>query len=228
MKPSASLRAASLIQSRFSYLHIPKLLLAIEGQASPSLAMGFVMETMPVDSSQASVCDFCKPCEKCLQDEELNSICSQFPGMSLGGCIMVLQQCHLFNEGEDGAECVQKKFNEIMRVSQYFGSMAAPRWFLGMGWVFGRRIVDYIWRNVENLKKRGAADVQLGFWLAPLEDVHWVDMKGGYFHDYPMPGSTFSAGCTERSTLVHRMDAERWKGFDPETCELRCPASAAG
>ncbi|CAK0865513.1 unnamed protein product [Prorocentrum cordatum] len=162
MKPSASLRAASLIQSRFSYLHIPKLLLAIEGQASPSLAMGFVMETMPVDSSQASVCDFCKPCEKCLQDEELNSICSQFPGMSLGGCIMVLQQCHLFNEGEDGAECVQKKFNEIMRVSQYFGSMAAPRWFLGMGWVFGRRIVDYIWRNVENLKKRGAADVQLG------------------------------------------------------------------
>lgn len=24
---------------------------------------------------------------------------------------------------------------------------------------------------------QGAADVQLGFWLAPLEGIHWVDMK---------------------------------------------------
>merc|ERR1711977_340514 len=96
-----------------------------------------------------------------------------------------------------------------------------------MGWVFGRRIVDYISHNVENLKKRGAADVQLGFWLAPLEDLHWVDMKGGFFHDYPMPGSTFSSGCTENTILVHRMNVERWRDFEPETCELHCPVSGA-
>lgn len=24
--------------------------------------------------------------------------------------------------------------------------------------------------------------------LAPLEGIHWVDMKEGHFHDYPMPG----------------------------------------
>ena len=43
--------------------------------------------------------------------------------------------------------------------------------------MFGHRIVKYLAQNVDNLKKRGAADVQLGFWLAPLEDIDWVDMK---------------------------------------------------
>ncbi|CAJ1344328.1 unnamed protein product, partial [Effrenium voratum] len=122
--------------------------------------------------------------------------------------------------------CVEKAQRDTFRVSHYFGSRGAPRWFLGMGWVFGRRIVDFLARNVGDLKKNGAADVQLGFWLAPLEGIEWVDMKDGQFHDYPMPGSTFSNGCTERSILVHRMNEERWKDFDPGTCELRCPLRA--
>eukprot|EP00913_Durusdinium_trenchii_P009880 g9273.t1 len=55
-----------------------------------------------------------------------------------------------------------------MQVVHYFG-MFAPKWFLGMGWVFGRRIVQFLAKNAADLKKHGAADVQLGFWLAPLE-----------------------------------------------------------
>jgi len=83
-------------------------------------------------------------------------------------------------------------------------------------------------RNLGTIKKRGAADVQLGFWLAPLEDINWVDMKDGMFHDYPMPGSTFSLGCSEKTVLVHRMNAERWQNFDEAMCELHCPRTGAG
>lgn len=209
-----------------SYLHIPKLLNMLEMHTSQSLAMGFVMETV-LDSTRSCVCDMCPSCERCLKDDQLNSFCAQFPEMSLGGCLTCIQQCDLFNDGEDLALCVQQKQLDIVKVAQYFGTQSAPRWFLGMGWVFGRRIVNFLAHNVDHLKKRGAADVQLGFWLAPLEDIHWVDMKDGFFHDYPMPGSTFSRGCTERSILVHRMNEDRWKHFDTRTCELHCPLTAA-
>jgi len=30
--------------------------------------------------------------------------------------------------------------------------------------------------------------------LAPLEGIHWVDMKEGQFHDYPMPGGAMDMG----------------------------------
>merc|ERR1712216_624787 len=115
---------------------------------------GFVMETT-LDSSQTSIYDVCRPVEHCLQDEALNSLCAQFPDMSLGGCLTVLQQCNMFNEGEDMGSCARTKLNEILRVADYFGSQSAPRWFLVMGWVFGRRIVDYLALNVDNLKKKG-------------------------------------------------------------------------
>lgn len=207
-----------------SYLHIPRLLQQLEQHNSESLAMGFAMET-PLDMSKTSVCDVCNPCEPCLKDQGLREFCEQFPDMALGGCLVNIQQCQLFNDDEDMMDCVRQKNSETIRVASYFGSASAPRWFLGMGWVFGRRIVQYLARNVDNLKKRGAADVQLGFWLAPLEDIDWVDMKDGFFHDYPMQ-STFSHACTEKSILVHRMNETRWQGFKPDSCELHCPASA--
>eukprot|EP00929_Paragymnodinium_shiwhaense_P107741 TRINITY_DN74103_c0_g1_i1.p1 TRINITY_DN74103_c0_g1~~TRINITY_DN74103_c0_g1_i1.p1 ORF type:complete len:383 (+),score=71.98 TRINITY_DN74103_c0_g1_i1:189-1337(+) len=210
-----------------SYLHIPRLVEELKQHGSRSLAMGFLMETT-LDSTKTPICEMCQPCERCLRDKALTDFCGQLPHMSLGGCLTMIQQCSLFNDGDDLGECTVTKYLDVVRVAAYFGSQAAPRWFLGMGWVFGRRIVDFLARNVERIKKRGAADVQLGSWLAPLEDVKWVDVKDGRFHDYPMPGSTFSAACTEQTVLVHRMNAERWKKFNPETCELHCPMSKTG
>ncbi|CAK8990679.1 unnamed protein product [Durusdinium trenchii] len=208
-----------------SYLHLPRLLTALQAHGSPSLAMGYVMETQ-LDTLETHICTVCPlNCEACQNDPFLNEFCSHFPLMSLGGCAFLIHQCKLF--GQDDAEgnlqaCVQKAQRNTMQVVHYFG-MFAPKWFLGMGWVFGRRIVQFLAKNAADLKKHGAADVQLGFWLAPLEGVHWVDMKEGQFHDYPMRGSTFANGCTEKTILVHRMNEERWKDFDAETCELHCP-----
>lgn len=208
-----------------SYLNLPRLLQHVEAAGSPSLVMGFVMETL-LDVTQTAICDLCDPCVNCLQDQGLAELCSLFPRMTLGGCMQLLNQCRLFNDGDDVYECISEKQRETERVAGYFGARETPRWLLGMGWVFGSRIVRFLARNVDDLKKQGAADVQLGFWLAAIEGLQWVDMKGGYFHDYPMPGSTFSAGCTDLSVLVHRMNTQRWADFDSSTCLLRCPASA--
>lgn len=211
-----------------SYLHIPRLLAALEEHKTPSSAMGYVMETQ-LDTLDTHICMVCPTnCERCRDDPFLQEFCGQFPMMSLGGCAFLVHQCKLF--GQDEVEgnlqaCVEKAQRNTLQVSSYFGAYA-PRWFLGMGWVFGRRIVDFLARNVADLKKHGAADVQLGFWLAPLEGIHWVDMKEGQFHDYPMPGSTFSKGCTDKTILVHRMNEDRWKDFDAKTCELHCPLTA--
>merc|ERR1712054_721674 len=100
-------------------------------------------------------------------------------------------------------------------------------WMLGMGWVFGRNIYEYVGRNADVLKKRGAADVILGYWLAGIEDIVWEEMgppAGALFHDYPMHGNTFAAGCRPESILVHRMNPDRWAKYEsPDTCELNCP-----
>eukprot|EP00933_Yihiella_yeosuensis_P061955 TRINITY_DN64845_c0_g1_i1.p1 TRINITY_DN64845_c0_g1~~TRINITY_DN64845_c0_g1_i1.p1 ORF type:complete len:367 (+),score=44.67 TRINITY_DN64845_c0_g1_i1:116-1216(+) len=206
-----------------SYIHVPRLLTKLEQHPSESLAMGYVMQTQ-LDTTQADVCDVCNLCDWCKQDEQLNRFCEKFPLMSLGGCISLLHMCQLNHRGQNEAECVQTAQDETFKVSRYFGSSSAMRWMLGMGWILGRRIVKFIARNAEDLKKHGIPDVQLGFWLAPLEGIEWVDLSGGQFHDYPEPGSSFSAGCTDRSILVHRMTAERWQDFDEQTCELGCPS----
>eukprot|EP00927_Polykrikos_kofoidii_P055597 TRINITY_DN49814_c0_g1_i1.p1 TRINITY_DN49814_c0_g1~~TRINITY_DN49814_c0_g1_i1.p1 ORF type:complete len:373 (+),score=31.06 TRINITY_DN49814_c0_g1_i1:67-1185(+) len=209
-----------------SYLHIPRLLRFLELHNSESLAMGFLMETA-LDYSRTSACELCKKCDHCLQDQGLREFCRTFADLTLGGCLAAIANCRIFSANDDYALCVENTRERTLEVASYFDTSSAPRWMLGMGWVFGRRIVQYLARNAGLFKKRGAADVQLGLWLAPLEGVHWVDTKGGFFHDYPMPGSTFSTGCSEKTVLVHRMNEERWRDFVPSTCELRCPASAS-
>ena len=101
-------------------------------------------------------------------------------------------------------------------------------WLLGMGWVFGRNIFHFVGRNADVLKKRGAADVILGYWLVGIEDILWQEMgpPGGHlFHDYPTKHNTFAGGCHERSILIHRMTPTRWgRHFRPDTCQMTCPA----
>merc|ERR1719238_2321896 len=109
--------------------------------------------------------------------------------------MMALQNCRIFNEEMDVLSCINEKVAGLQRLVDYFGSRAALRWFLGMGWVFGRRVVQYIARNARRLKVRGAADVALGFWLAPLEGVDFVDMRPSQFHDHPSSKSTFASEC---------------------------------
>jgi len=213
-----------------SFLHLPRLLQELsKRKALDSLAMGFVMETN-LDWSDTHICELCNPCEPCRSQKGLADFCRGFPQMSFGGCVMAVQNCQIFNDAEeDLGQCVEGKHEGILRLAKYFGSKAAPRWFLGMGWVFGSRIVQYLGRNAARLKVRGAADVSLGFWLAPLEGVTFGPMNSGEFHDHPGTRSTFASPCTERSILVHRMNPARWEAdFNPERCELTCEETPGG
>uniref|UniRef100_A0A7S1Q9S7 Hexosyltransferase n=1 Tax=Alexandrium catenella TaxID=2925 RepID=A0A7S1Q9S7_ALECA len=211
-----------------SFLHLPRLLGHLERHTSASLAMGYVMETN-LDWSGTHICELCDPCEPCRSQAGLQDFCKAFPEMAFGGCVMAVQNCQIFNDGDDLEQCVREKRAGIQRLAQYFGSNAAPRWFLGMGWVFGRRIVSFLGRNAGRLKVRGAADVSLGFWLAPMEGVSFVPMNSGEFHDHPGTRSTFAAQCTEHSVLVHRMSPARWAAdFDAERCELTCNEPPGG
>lgn len=206
-----------------SFLRLPRLLEHLEEQGSERMAMGFLMQTN-LDWSDTHICELCDPCSKCKNQRELVEWCSElFPDMAMGGCSMAITNCQIFNDGQDLAECVAEKRDGIRRLADYFGSRVAPQWMLGMGWVFGRRICQHIARNADWLKVRGAADVTLGFWLAPLEGVQFVNMNEGAFHDHPDTRSTFSRVCTEQSVLVHRLTPSHWAAdFDPERCELSC------
>lgn len=134
-----------------SFLHVPRLLGHLESRGSERLAMGFTMETN-LDWSDTHICELCDPCKPCQLGSELQEFCAHFPDMAYGGCMMAVQNCKIFNDGEDIADCVLGKLAGIRRVAEYFGSKSAPRWLLGMGWVFGKRIVQYIGRNAKELK----------------------------------------------------------------------------
>lgn len=206
-----------------SFLQVPRFLQHLEAYGSERMAMGYTMQTN-LDWSDTHICELCSPCQTCKDQWELLEFCGElFPDMAFGGCTMAIQNCRIFDEGKDLIVCVAEKRDGIRRLAEYFGSRVAPQWMLGMGWAFGRRISRYIARNAKWLKVRGAADVALGFWLAPLEGVHFVSMNDGAFHDHPDTRSTFARACTKQTVLVHRMRPEHWNtDFDQERCELRC------
>jgi hypothetical protein len=119
------------------------------------------------------------------------------------------------------------------RMKAYTGNSLTPLWALGMGFVLGKEIVSYIAESRtdqihDNLddhmfKTHLSADMQIGFWLAPLKDVFYVHAHG--FHDYPRKFSLFAKGCSEESVLVHRINHEIWLNeFDAKNCLIDCPA----
>lgn len=226
---------------------VDRLLQVIEPIHDPLLAMGYIMNT-DLEHSQEDICDMCGPtmCSTCMADSSINDFCDymrQFvPDIKLGGCLHYLNMCKIFGITDDDeahaseeldlsplGNCALRVYYEESRLVDYFGNRQPPPWMLGMGWVWGRKIVDFVARNVDYLKLNGAADVTTGYWMAPLEDVKFVNMRDdGFFHDYPEYGSQFSARCSNSSLLIHRMNFERWAGFDHTTCKLQCISVVAG
>eukprot|EP00400_MALV-I_sp_L67-5_P000993 gene993-531_t len=218
---------------------VSRLLELIEQVQHPLLAMGFIMNT-DLEHSQEDICELCGPamCRRCMDDPDINEFCDYMrmfhPDLKLGGCLHYLNICKIFGvadddnpkEGEDTfplGNCALRVYKEENDLVQYFGNRQPPPWMLGMGWVWGRKIIDFVARNVDYLKLNGAADITTGYWMAPLEGVAFFNIRDdGYFHDYPEYGSQFSRRCTNNSILIHRMNQERWQHLNTDTCELHC------
>ncbi|KAF4716280.1 hypothetical protein FOZ63_034157, partial [Perkinsus olseni] len=187
-----------------SFLSIPRLiphLLQLTEKEATMLVMGYLMSTpLDVTVSGIDICDICKPCSKCLDDQSLRDVCAQF-NLALGPCLHYISTCQIYG-AEVIEQCVAEALSESQRIVDYFGSRWTPTWPLGMGWVLGSEVTRFIARNAGVLKSRGAADVQIGYWLAGLEDVHWVDMSDGRFHDFPRRHSMFTRGCSNEQTRV--------------------------
>ncbi|KAF4656956.1 hypothetical protein FOL47_008662 [Perkinsus chesapeaki] len=213
-----------------SFLSLPRLiphLLELSMAQGRMLVMGYLMSTpLDVSVSGLDICDMCKPCQKCLDDESFRDFCRQF-NLSLGACLHYMSTCQIYGS-DDLAQCVSESLFESQRIVEYFGSRWTPTWPLGMGWVLGSAVADFISRNADMLKSRGAADVQIGYWLAGLEGIHWLDMSDGRFHDFPRRHSMFTRGCSDNTVLVHRMRPENWQAYDDLTCALNCPSHVGG
>mmetsp|Transcript_75049 Transcript_75049/g.172004 ORF Transcript_75049/g.172004 Transcript_75049/m.172004 type:complete len:344 (+) Transcript_75049:56-1087(+) len=219
-----------------AFLSLPRLAMLLLGvmthhsEGLDSAVVGFTMQTaLDWSAMDMDVCDMCGDnCIQCVSDLDLRAWCKKVaPGMGLAGCLLAMKNCKIMGgeEGMSTAECVEYTVKKNNEVSEYFGSKWAPTWVLGMGWGFGRRVIRHVAQNAGQLKLRGAADVILGFWLAGLEDLDWVDvgtLGGRRFHDHPGGTSMFAAECTDASILIHRLNEARWRGFDNQTCKMTC------
>ena len=190
-------------------LMIPRLDPLINQHSHPLLFMGYLMQT-PIDPDAT--------------DLEIGNHKYECPeGVGNIKCFQIGQACD--REAKlvgNSSTCFETRLERSLKISRFFGNSFSPPWALGMGSVMGKSIVDFLVTNADDLKARASADVQTGFWLAPLSGVRYVQAFG--FHDYPRRHSMFAAGCSEQSVLVHRVRAENWKEFSRDECVLRCPS----
>jgi hypothetical protein len=209
-----------------SFVSIPRLdaLIFSEHQSDfyGHFFLGFLMST-PISMDALDV-DFCYTCS-----HDWSHLCEPF-GMSPLECYHTGQTCAIFGKGSSIVDCFSLEAAKRFRQLNFFQNTWTPTWPLGMGFVFGRNIVEFIAINRDLLKMNASADVQAGFWLAPLENVHWIDLgvlPERRFHDYPRRHSLFSRGCSNNSVLVHRVRTENLrKELDRDTCVLQCPQIA--
>merc|ERR1712039_919536 len=94
----------------------------------------------------------------------------------------------------------------------YYGTALAPRWPHGAAWVAGRALVQFIGENAPDLKVRGMPNLLVGFWLAGLEDVHFVNFQPGVFHDLLASDKGGAPpSCPGNLAVAFPMNSERWE-----------------
>jgi len=221
-----------------SYVHFPRLVQLLtklkyisvhdDRERWKSLVLGYLMQTQ-LHPDATDLCELCasKVCRGCEVQtnviEGFIEFCDEYvPGMAVATCMFLAKNCSIIEGKDDLIDCIRRSYEGMDENSEYFGSWWTPKWPLGMGWVWGSRIVRYIAHNRDYLKLRGSADVMLGYWLAPLEDIFWIDAKPRMFHDLDSASVTsmFMRPMTNDTIIVHRMTAESWGTFNATTCNL--------
>merc|ERR1711971_945232 len=90
----------------------------------------------------------------------------------------------------------------------YYGTALSPRWPKGAGWVLGRSASEFIAQNAEDLRMHGMPDLLMGFWLAPLEDLHYLDLPE---HQLILVQDTVDfSNCSSEWLVADGMTEEAW------------------
>lgn len=200
-----------------SFMDLPRILQELERHQNESLVLGFISADTPLEEvpQEGEI-----PCETCDQDPEKELLCykllKEYPGgLDFRGCLLAASRC---NEAPEGlSACVQKANQRGVDAFIYFGSTVAPRWPHGAGWILGRRVREILAVNADDLRKRGAVlDIQIGFWLAAFEDIHFVNL--------PAEKLALDGHCPDGEVLVaSRMTEARWNSwFDETSCSFDC------
>lgn len=170
---------------------LPRLVEDVKRHSNESLALGRIGRSALLAGSDHSL----TPCEMCTSEPELHQHCMKrshetHGTMDYRSCMGVARQCCPdVTAGIAGASCpglgrcVSAVQDTGMPSALYYGTPESPRYLRGDGWVLGRRLAEFVAVNAFDLKMRGDPDVMLGFWLAAVEDVHFVDMDTNFFLD---------------------------------------------
>lgn len=241
-----------------SFVQLPRLLAQLDAHAHPLLALGRLSTDTPLTYGAGAGNE--EPCETCELDPVHERVCidrtrSVPGGMEFRGCIVAALRC-CPGAAAGGRSCSVEELTECVSTAQstaypaavYFGTTVAPRWLHGAAWALGRGVAGFLGENALDLKIRGMPDILMGFWLAGLEDVHFVDLPAELFAAPPVgagavagagAGAAVSAaaaaaveeafagvdgGCrVEGTAVVGGLSPEHWAlHFDVESCEMRC------
>jgi len=222
-----------------SFVHVPRLLQLISWHANSSLALGTLAEMpLTIGGLEPDV-----PCETCALDPAHEKLCAHRAHLVSGGadyrvCLEAAQRCCPGDRDQCGdglAACASSVLEEGLAAALYFGASRTPYSLHGVAWVLGRRLVDFIGTNANDLKLRGPLDSLVGFWLSAIEDVHFVAVPDGSVHSFTRRQNNVDAtedeghgSCLEdRLVFAHGLDLDHWATmFDMDSCELRCGVGA--
>lgn len=209
-----------------SFVHLPRLLGVLAAHGDPTLALGRFTETHLTVNSDIENCETC-PGVSQHEHACLEHLRKAWGGLEYRGCVEAAKRCCPGGSDSCSIEeldfCIRQAQKGGIAATIYYGTSLSPRWPHGAGWAIGWHIAQYLAINAEDLRMRGMSDLLMGFWLASLEDVKFVDMPEGIFHQ-SATSSSHEAECPpENVVIAGGMDDARWSSwFDAQRCEISC------
>ncbi|CAE7040608.1 unnamed protein product [Symbiodinium natans] len=101
-------------------------------------------------------------------------------GMDLRGCLRVAAECCSLGACDEARllDCTSAARDAGSEAVLYYGTAYAPPFPLPAAWALGRRALEFVVENIDDLKMRGEEpEALMGFWLAGLEEHRSATMK---------------------------------------------------
>eukprot|EP00933_Yihiella_yeosuensis_P037631 TRINITY_DN3162_c0_g1_i3.p1 TRINITY_DN3162_c0_g1~~TRINITY_DN3162_c0_g1_i3.p1 ORF type:complete len:379 (-),score=57.04 TRINITY_DN3162_c0_g1_i3:173-1309(-) len=218
-----------------SLVNLPLFVSEVVTHQNSSLVLGWLTKDSPLGVGRPKIGEE-EICELCEISSEVERFCldilqTSMAGMDFQGCVQIANRCCPSSSAPAGCsydelvECTKTSREIGARSALYYGTAVAPQWPHGAGFVLGRNPVEFVAENKFDLRLRSAMpDILLGFWLAALEDLHFVSLP---WEKLIAIKEAESCPATEDQLIVYGLEEETWPLWSDEVeCGIRCkPAS---